>query len=969
MSSRSVLTPSCILVPESSSDVAKALKILVKNNCEFAVRGGGHTANPGWAGTTLGTHILVQVHRYQGQQRRKVGDRRSWKQVGRCVHRDREVWCNCRRRACLLVGVSGFLLGGGLSFLMHSEGFAANSVLSYESQQISRDLFKALKGGTGNFGIATSFTLQAYAIKDVYAGNLYYTPDKYDMLFPIMEQFARTGIESDPKTHMISTFISAPSQLLQLAAFYTFYSEPVTAPPPAIQPFFNVPTTVNTVGVKTVKQAADELGTGNVNGLSNWLIAVIQLRPSWARRPDGARPSSFTYIQQYDPIVSYQFTWELPQDDEKAYAAANRIIAESMDIAKSQNRLGQYVYLNYASTNQKPIESYGSEQVEFLQKVKAKYDPHRGSCHERRRGHLIATRVEPDTDHDRSPSPDYQGSLDKSFTLVTGYFFQAKPHDRWTLRQTLITLIGNSRIVRVYYFSFGWPLLFARVVGENQVVSFSLSDSYTMTPLARRLFGLASLVSGARAYGAPATCPERCLQLHSCPASTCVLKPACIFTPELSSDLSIALKILVEDDCEFAIRGGGHTPNPGWASTDSGVLISLSGLTAIQVSQDKQSVVIGAGNRWGDVYAKIGEYDVTVTGGRISPVGVSGFLLGGGLSYLMHSEGFSANNILSYEIVLANGTISTVTAESAGDLFRALKGGTGNFGLVTSFTLQTYPISQVYAGNLYYSPDNYDALFPLMEEYARKGVESDPKSHVISAFVYFPSQAIDMATFYSFYSEPVTAPPEAIKPFFGVPTVINTVKVKTVKQAADELTIGTTNGLREDVRTYSIRANADLYKQLFELWHSTTAKLVLTAGWGSAIAFQPISNSMIRASDEKGGNVLGLDRRSIRLLFTWALAEDDKHVYASIDGLIAASMNIANSGDQLEQYIYLNYANTNQRPIESYGPAQVDFLRLVKAKYDPNGYLIDFLEELFLGQLYLTVADMFMSFSPPPQRI
>ncbi|QRW20990.1 FAD-binding domain protein [Rhizoctonia solani] len=373
-SSRSVLTPSCILVPESSSDVAKALKILVKNNCEFAF-----------------TDIKVS----KDEKSVIVGAGNRWGDVYTETEKYGVTVAGGRVSS---VGVSGFLLGGGLSFLMHSEGFAANSVLSYEvvlangtvsivTAKSAGDLFKALKGGTGNFGIATSFTLQAYAIKDVYAGNLYYTPDKYDMLFPIMEQFART---------------------------------------------------------------------------------------------------------------------------------------------------------------------------------------------------------------------------------------------------------------------------------------------------------------------------------------------------ELSSDLSIALKILVEDDCEFAIRGGGHTPNPGWASTNSGVLISLSGLTAIQVSQDKQSVVIGAGNRWGDVYSKIGEYDVTVTGGRISPVGVSGFLLGGGLSYLMHSKGFSANNILSYEIVLANGTISTVTAESAGDLFRALKGGTGNFGLVTSFTLQTYPISQVYAGNLYYSPDNYDALFPLMEEYACKGVESDP---------------------------------------------------------------------------------------------------------------------------------------------------------------------------------------------------------------------------------------------------
>ncbi|CEL54805.1 Bifunctional solanapyrone synthase OS=Alternaria solani GN=sol5 PE=1 SV=1 [Rhizoctonia solani AG-1 IB] len=308
----------------------------------------------------------------------------------------------------------------------------------------------------------------------------------------------------------------------------------------------------------------------------------------------------------------------------------------------------------------------------------------------------------------------------------------------------------------------------------------------------------------------------------------------------------------------------------------------------------------------------------------------------------MHSEGFSANNVLSYEIILANGTVSTITPESAGDLFRALKGGTGNFGIVTSFKLQTYPVNRVYAGSLYYFPDKYDTLFPLMEEYARRGVESDPKAHVISAFIFAPSQALDMATFYAFYSEPVTSPPQVIKPFLDVPTIINTVGIKTVKAAADELTIGTINGLRQDVRTYSIRADAGLYKQLCDLWHSTTNTLRSTAGWSSVIAFQPISNSMIRASDRKGGNALGLEQANDPLIvvnyqFTWALSGDDTKVYATIDHLIAASMDIAKSCNRLERYIYLNYASTNQKPIGAYGPTQVDFLRLVKAKYDPDG--------------------------------
>jgi hypothetical protein len=129
-------------------------------------------------------------------------------------------------------------------------------------------------------------------------------------------------------------------------------------------------------------------------------------------------------------------------------------------------------------------------------------------------------------------------------------------------------------------------------------------------------------------------------------------------------------------------------------------------------------------------------------------------------------------------------------------MFKALKGGTGNFGIVTAFQLQTYPINNVYAGNLYYSPGQYDTLFPLMEAYARNGTELDPKAHVISAFVNTPAQLLDLATFYGFYSDPVTSPPPAIKPFTEVPTLVNTLGVKTVKQAVDELSVGTANGMR-----------------------------------------------------------------------------------------------------------------------------------------------------------------------------
>ncbi|KAF8686571.1 fad binding protein [Rhizoctonia solani] len=435
--------------------------------------------------------------------------------------------------------------------------------------------------------------------------------------------------------------------------------------------------------------------------------------------------------------------------------------------------------------------------------------------------------------------------------------------------------------------------------------------------------------------------PEYVIENNKYWSSRSVLTPSCILVPESSSDVAKALKILVKNNCEFAVRGGGHTANPSWAGTSCGVLISLSKFTDIKVSKDEKSVIVGAGNRWGDVYTETEKYGVTVAGGRVSSVGVSGFLLGGGLSFLMHSEGFAANSVLSYEVVLANGTVSTVTAKSAGDLFKALKGGTGNFGIAASFTLQAYAIKDVYAGNLYYTPDKYDMLFPIMEQFARTGIESDPKTHMISTFISAPSQLLQLAAFYTFYSEPVTAPPPAIQPFFNVPTTVNTVGVKTVKQAVDELGTGDVNGLRQDMRAYSIRANADLYKQLVDHCHSITAELGSTPGWGSAIIFQPISNSMIRASDRKGGNVLGLEPADDPLIlvsyqFTWELPQDDEKAYAAANRIIAESMDIAKSQNRLGRYVYLNYASTNQKPIESYGSDQVEFLQKVKAKYDPH---------------------------------
>ncbi|QRW20987.1 FAD-binding domain protein [Rhizoctonia solani] len=505
--------------------------------------------------------------------------------------------------------------------------------------------------------------------------------------------------------------------------------------------------------------------------------------------------------------------------------------------------------------------------------------------------------------------------------------------------------------------------------------------------------GLYALLLAARTYGTGHTCCNKLeigtleqrvpnppdadyhveAQRHW--SSTARLSPACVFVPESSSEVATAVKIFVDNDYQFAIRGGGHAPNPGWASTRSGVLISLSELSNIEISDDSSTGPRKSRERsgtrycrrafrirriptrrlpkpehsrallgfWGPRREETAEHNITVAGGQVSKVGVSGFLLGGGLSFLMHSQGFSANTVLSYEIVLASGEIAIVTSQSNKDLFKALKGGTSNFGVVTSFTLEAYPINHVYAGFLFYDPGQYDRLFSLLEIYDRKGVEADPKTHMVPTFICNPSKNIDMARFYTFHSDPITTPPPVFKPFFDVPTVQRTVQVKTVKEANDDIIEGFDDGLRYDMQTYSIQADAGLFKQLHEIWHSTTIGLNSTLpGWSSIMLYQPVSNNMIRTSEKKGGNILGLKPANdpliiVSYMFTWLRQEHDREVYTEIKRLLSVSRDIAESQNRLERYIYPNYAGSEQKPIESYGPVQVNFLRKVKAEYDPDG--------------------------------
>lgn len=137
------------------------------------------------------------------------------------------------------------------------------------------------------------------------------------------------------------------------------------------------------------------------------------------------------------------------------------------------------------------------------------------------------------------------------------------------------------------------------------------------------------------------------------------LTPECIIQPLSTEDVSNTLRIFVRDaackQTNFAVRGGGHTTWAGSNNIDRGITIDLGLMHSTTLDTDTLVASVGPGSRWAEVYATLEPHGVTVVGGRAGSVGVAGFLMGGGNSFYTAEKGFACDNVVNFEVVLANG--------------------------------------------------------------------------------------------------------------------------------------------------------------------------------------------------------------------------------------------------------------------------------------------------------------------------
>ena len=193
-------------------------------------------------------------------------------------------------------------------------------------------------------------------------------------------------------------------------------------------------------------------------------------------------------------------------------------------------------------------------------------------------------------------------------------------------------------------------------------------------------------------------------------------RPALIVRAAATADAVAVVNYAREAGLDLAIRGGGHSV-PGYGTCDGGVVLDLSPMNNVFVDPAKRTARSGGGATWGDFNHATHAYGLATTGGIISTTGVAGLTLGGGIGYLARGCGLSCDNLVSAEVITADGRILVASEYENEDLFWALRGGSGNFGVVTSLELALHDVGTIYGGPMFFEVADAPAVMRAYDDY------------------------------------------------------------------------------------------------------------------------------------------------------------------------------------------------------------------------------------------------------------
>lgn len=418
----------------------------------------------------------------------------------------------------------------------------------------------------------------------------------------------------------------------------------------------------------------------------------------------------------------------------------------------------------------------------------------------------------------------------------------------------------------------------------------------------------------------------------------CEVVPACVVQPRNTQELAQAVNILRMElsrrsknekilgemkEGLFTVRGGGHSPVAGASSIKHGAVIDMGLFNEVTPMEDGKSVVIGAGCKWIQVYKVLEAKGLAVVGGRNSAVGVGGLTLGGGISFFSPRYGFLCSNIFEFQVVLADGTVTKASEVSNPDLWRALKSGSNNFGIVTRFTARCFPCTNIWSGFLYLPSWQASKVLKGFHEFVDRVVTNEGKTYdehaagPLACFTYLQQLGIQAIAVNLVH----TNPPRNDKKwpicwrnsaFPSLWRFWSTCQVHSLTSATDEMSVLNPPGRRQEFATTTIKndkATLDAVHKAYRDAIVTIRKQNIKAmSW--TLVLQPLLLDWARRGDP---NVLGLSSSSneplVNISFTvnWAVSKDNGLVRHITRAAIEQIDTFATKQGTAHPYRYLNY--------------------------------------------------------------
>lgn len=220
-------------------------------------------------------------------------------------------------------------------------------------------------------------------------------------------------------------------------------------------------------------------------------------------------------------------------------------------------------------------------------------------------------------------------------------------------------------------------------------------------------------------------------------------RPALIARCATSADVQHAVRFAAANGLLVSVRGGGHSA-PGYATNDGGMVIDLTPMKTISVDPTRQRARAEGGVLWRDFDAATQAHGLATTGGTVSNTGIAGLTLGGGLGWLMGLHGATVDNLLAVEVVAADGQLRRASATEHPDLFWALRGGGGNFGVVTALEYRLHPVTEVLGGMVLYPLAQASEVLKFYRDFcptlpdaaeAHAAVLTSPDGHPVAALL------------------------------------------------------------------------------------------------------------------------------------------------------------------------------------------------------------------------------------------